>query len=209
VRTQLAASAVLLAVACATSGPPPAPSPSPDPYALAKPGAPVEVTSAGVPGQAEAVRAERKLGTVRSVDLAARSVKLEWMGGGLVTFTVGPELKLLETMSPGDSVLVDVEQRLLLEVQPPGAESVPYTVSGTRAAYAPGGLGESGVRATVTVTRVDLGTRIVTFADPTGAKYDVKAGPGLRIEQLKAGDRLLATYAQAIAVRIEKAPAKP
>lgn len=208
-RTQLAVSTVLLAVACATSGPPPAPPAPPNPYELTKPRAPVEATSTGTPGQAVAVRAERKLGTVRSVDLAARTVKLEWMGGGLVTFEVGPEMKLLDAMAAGDTVLVDVEQQLLLEVQPPGTESVPYTVSGTRVASSPSGIGESRVQATVTVARVDLGTRIVTLVDPTGTTFDVKAGPGLRIEQLKAGDRLLATYAQTIAVRLEKAAVKP
>ncbi len=208
-RIPLAASAALLAAACATSAPSPAPPAPPDPFVLAKPRAPVEVTSTGTPGQAVAVRAERRLGTVRSVDLAARSVKLEWMGGGLVTFRVAPEQKLLESLSAGDSVLVDVEQQLQLEVQQPGTESVPYTVSGTRVADAPDGFAQSGVQATVTVTQVDLGTRIVTFADPAGATYGVKAGPGLRIEQLKAGDRLLATYAQAIAVRLEKAAPKP
>jgi hypothetical protein len=154
-----------------------------------------------------AVRAERMLGTVRSVDLAARSVTLEWMGGGIVAFTVGPEMKL--DMSAGDAVLIDIEQQLRLELQQPGTKSVPMTVSGTRAVDAPNGIGASGVQATLTVTRVDLGTRVVTLTDPAGATYAVKAGPGLRIEQLKAGDRLLATYSQAIAVRLEKAAAKP
>jgi hypothetical protein len=208
VRSLIAASAVLLAAACATATPPAPPPAPPGPFALAT-GRPVEATSTGTPGQAVAVRAERMLGTVRSVDPAARSVKLEWMGGGIVTFKIGPEVKLFDDLAAGDSVLIDVEQRLLLEVQQPGTESVPLTVTGGRAADAPNGIGASGVRATVTVTKVDLGTRIVGFADPAGATYQVKAGPGLRIEQLKTGDRLLATYAQAIAIRLEKAAAKP
>ncbi len=62
---------------------------------------------------------------------------------------------------------------------------------------------------TVTVTSVDLSTRIVRFADPAGATYDVKAGPGLQLERLKAGDRLLATYLQAVALRLEQVAARP
>jgi hypothetical protein len=167
------------------------------------------MTSTGVPGQAVAVRAERMLGTVTSVNRAAPSVTLAMMGGATVAFTVGPELKLLDEVSAGDAVLVDVEQQLRLELQEPGTESVPLTVSGTRAADAPNGIGASGVRATLTVAKVDLGTRIVTLTDPAGTTYAVKAGPGLRIEPLKTGDRFLATYAQAVAIRLEKAPAKP
>ena len=201
----LAASAALLAAACATSSPPPAP---PTPYAMEKTGR-VEVISTGTPGQAVATRTERMLGTVRSVDLAARSVTLEWMGGGIVAFKIGPEVKLFDTMSPGDAVLIDIEQQLRLEIQQPGTKSVPLTASGNRAADAPNGIGASGVQATLTVTKVDLGTRIVTLADPGGATYGVKAGPGLRIEELKAGDRLLATYSHAVAVRVDKAAAKP
>jgi hypothetical protein len=204
----LAASAALLAAACATSSPPTAPPAPPTPYAMGRAGR-VEVISTGTPGQAVAMRSERMLGTVRSVDLAARSVTFEWMGGGIVAFTIGPEVKLFDTTSPGDVVLVDIEQQLRLELQQPGTASVPLTVSGNRAADAPNGIGASGVQATLTVTKVDLGTRIVTLADPRGATYAVKAGPGLRVEELKAGDRLLATYTHAVAVRVEKAAAKP
>jgi hypothetical protein len=35
----------------------------------------------------------------------------------------------------------------------------------------------------------------------------VKAGPDVKLEKLKVGDRLLATYVEAVAVRLEK-PAK-
>ncbi len=203
-----AASATLLVIACATSKPAPEPAAPPERYTPVK-AAPVEVTSTGTPGQAVAVRAERMLGTVRAVDRARRSVTLEWMGGGIVTFELGPEVKLLEELAAGDAVLIDVEQQLLLEVQQPGTEDVPITTSGTRATDAPNGIASSGIRATVTVTNVDLSTRLVRFADSAGTTYDVKAGPGLQIEKLKAGDRLLATYGQAVALRLEKAAAKP
>jgi len=209
VRSPLAAaSAALLVAACATSKPAPAPAAPPERHTPVK-AAPVEVTSTGTPGQAVAVRAERMLGTVRSVDLAERSVMLEWKGGGIVTFGIGPEVKLLDELSAGDAILIDVEQQLLLEVQQPGTENVPFTASGTRAVDAPNGIGSSGIQTTVTVTKVDLSTRLVRFADPAGATYDVKAGPGLQLEKLKAGDRLLATYVQAVALRLEKVAAKP
>jgi Cu/Ag efflux protein CusF len=194
VRSPLAAaSAALLAAACATSSKP-----------AAKP-APIEVTSTGTPGQASAVRSQTLNATVRSVDVAGRSVTLDWQDGGTGTFQVGPQVKQFDDLFAGDAVRIDVEEQLLLELQPPGAASVPYTVTGTgAAAAAPTGVGATGIQVTVAVTKVDVTARLVTFVDPAGASYDVKAGPALRIEALKPGDRLLATYVQAVAVGYEK-----
>ncbi len=188
-----AASTALLAVACATSKPAPPPAKA----------APVEVTSTGTPGQASAVRSRKLTGTVRTLDPVARVVTLDWQDGGSGTFTVGPEVKRFDEVYAGDVVRIDVEQQLLLEVQAPGTPDVPLTLAGSGAS-APAGVRSTGVQATVTVTKVDLASRVVTFVDPAGASYEVKAGPGLRIERLKAGDRLLATYLEAVAVQLEK-----
>ncbi len=200
-RSPLAASAALLAaVGCATPSKPATPAPP-------KP-APVEVTSTGTPGQATAVRSQTLNATVRSVDVAGRAVTLDWQDGGSGTFKVGPEVQQFDDLYAGDPVRIDLEQQLLLEVQPPGTASVPLTVAEKRAGAAAAGIASTGIQATVTVTKVDVPARLVTFVDPAGATYEVKAGPGLRIEALRAGDRLLATYVQAVAVRLEKA-AKP
>lgn len=197
-----AASAALLSVACATSSPPPAPE---------KP-ALVQMESTGTPGQALAVRTQSVTATVKSVDVSARTVTLELNGAEAGPFKVAPEVTRFDEIFVGDAVLIDVEQQLRLEVQLPGSATVPFTVTGgagASTAYAGGALAATGIQATVTVTAVDLVTRRVTFQDPAGGTYDVKAGPGLRIEKLQVGDRLLATYVEAKAVRLEKAARKP
>ncbi len=189
-------SAALLLAACATSPPR-----GPD-----KPAA-VEVTSTGTPGEATAVRRQTLTATVKSVDVAGRAVTLEWDGGKTGTFQVAPEVTRFDDMYAGDAVRIEVEQQLRLEVQPAGSAAVPVTVAGGTQAMAGGMLTSTGVQATVTVTAVDLASRIVKFQDPAGATYEVKAGPGLRIEKLRVGDRLLATYVEARAVRLEKVDA--
>jgi hypothetical protein len=192
------ASAALIAVACATPSPPPAEKP-----------AAVEMQPTGTPGEATAVRLQRMTATVRSVDVAGRAVTLEWAGGQSGTFKVGPEVKRFDEIFAGDVVQIEVEQQLELQLQVPGSASVPFTVVGGagRASplSAPGGAMVAGVQATVTVAAVDLARRMVTFLDPAGATYDLRAGPGLRIEKLNVGDRFLATYVEALAVRLEKA----
>jgi len=202
VRSPLAAvSAALLSASCATSPPP-----------AAGKAALVELKPSGTPGEAVAVRTETAIATVKSVDVSARTILLEVNGTEAGPFSVSPEVTRFDEIFAGDAVRIDVEQQLRLEVQPPGSASVPYTITGgggSRTSYAGGALTTTGIQATVTVTAVDLATRTVTFQDPAGGTYDVKAGPGLAIEKLKVGDRLLATYVEAKAVRLEKAATKP
>ncbi len=188
--------AALLAAACATSTPR---QPSAGPSAI-------EVTSTGTPGEATAVRRQTLIATVKSVDGVGRALTLEWEGGQTGTFKVAPEVTRFDDVLAGDPVRIDVEQQLRLEVQVPGSATVPFTVVQGATTAMPGGtIASTGIQATVTVTAVDLASRIVKLQDPAGASYDVRAGPGLRIEKLAVGDRLLATYVEARAVRLEKA----
>jgi hypothetical protein len=75
---------------------------------------------------------------------------------------------------------------------------------------APGGVVSAGVQATVTVAAVDVPQRLVSFQGPKGEVRQVKAGQGVQIEKLKVGDRLLATYVETVAIRLEKlSPGRP
>jgi hypothetical protein len=190
-------SAALLAVACSTSNPP------------AQTPQPVEVKATGKPGEAVATRNVKVSAKVKAVDVAARTLTLEVKGSQPETIKVPPEVKRLNEIAPGDVVAVEVEQGLLLEYQPVGTESVTpaAVVAGGRtgAGAAPGGAAAAGIQATVTVTAIDQHSRVVTFQDSYGEAYQVKAGPGLAIEKLKVGDRLLATYVEAVAIQVQKA----
>jgi hypothetical protein len=195
-------SAAFLAVACATASPPPA----------ATAPAPVEVKSTGTPGEAAAVRTARFAAQVKAVDKSARTLTIVEKDGKVETVKVPPELKRFDEIAAGDTIQIEVQQGLLLEYQPAGTEAVTPTAAivGGRAdaSSAPGGAVAAGVHGTVTITALDPKTRFVTFQDSHGEKYTVKAGPGLSIEKLKVGDRLLATYVETVALQVEKAAAK-
>jgi hypothetical protein len=124
------------------------------------------------------------------------------------TFKVGPEVKRFNEFAVGDLIVVTYEQGLALEFQPAGSETVPPTAvaTGARAEkdQAPGAVAAAGVRGTVTVTAIDMANRLVTFQGPGGNSYKVKAGPKIQLEKLKVGDRLLATYVEAVAINLEK-----
>jgi hypothetical protein len=193
----IASSAALALAACATSSPSSPSSP-----------APAVVKSTGVPGKAGAERVEKLSATVKAVDRATRSITVQDASGATETFVAPPEMKRFDEIAPGDTIAAEVSQTLLLEYQPPGSETVEPTlvVAAERqpAQAAPGGTATAGVRSTVTITSIDLSSRLVGFQGPNGRSFQVKASPELKIEKLKVGDRLIATYLEATALRLEK-----
>ena len=173
---------------------------------------PVEVKPTGTPGKVEAKRSMRITATVYAVDPERRIVTLQNDLGGIETMKVGPEVKRLQDFRVGDTVVIDYDQGLVLEFQPAGTEFVPPTAVavGERAG---GGSAEVGARAmgvkgTVTVVAINAKRRVVTLQSPGEKLYKVKAAPGIQLEKLKVGDKLLATYVEAVAIRLERAKKK-
>jgi Cu/Ag efflux protein CusF len=171
----------------------------------------VEMKASGVPGKATATRTATLTATIKAIDAATRSVTLQNQAGATQTIKAGPQVQRFDEFAVGDTILVVVEQGLVLEYQSAGTPAVAPTavVAGDRAGpdQAPEGVVAAGVQATVTVTAIDSPNRMVVFQGPAGTLYQVKAGPEVKLEKLKVGDRLLATYVEAVAVRLEK-PAK-
>ena len=174
--------------------------------------APVEMKATGTPGKAEARRTAQATATITAIDVASRTLTLKAKSGESQTFKVGPEVTRLAEFAVGDVIKIEFEQGLALEFQPAGSETVPMTAiaTGGRAEkdQAPGAVAAAGVRGTVTVTAIDAAKRLVSLTGPGGNVYQVKAGPKIQLEKLKVGDRLLATYVEAVAVKLEKSAKK-
>jgi hypothetical protein len=205
---KLLASLVVVLVATFASAQAPAKGPAP---AAAAP-APVEVDNTGTPGKATAKRTAQATATITAIDAAGRTVTLKAKSGETQTFKVGPDVKRFDEFAVGDVIKIEYEQGLALEFQPAGSENVPVTAiaTGGRAEkdQAPGAAAAAGVRGTVAVTKIDAAKRLVSFTGPGGDVYQVKAGPKVQLEKLKVGDKLLATYVEAVAIKLEKAKKK-
>ena len=162
------------------------------------------------PGKAIATRMAVDSATIVGLDVPGRLIALKRRNGEEQTFKVGPDVTRLKEFAVGDVIKVEFQQTLELEYQPPGSETVaPESgVTAGRSAMneAPGGTVSAGVQATVNVTAVDVAQRLVSFQGPKGEIHQVKAGPGIQLEKLKVGDRLLATYVENVAIRVERAP---
>ena len=166
------------------------------------------------PGKATATRLAIDSATIAALDVPGRLLVLKRRNGEEQTFKVGPDVTRLKEFAVGDVIKVEFLQTLELEYQATESRTVApesgATVGRSDRDQAPGGVVSAGVQATVTVTAVDVPLRLVSFQGPKGEIHQVKAGPGIQIEKLKVGDRLLATYVETVAIRLEKlSPARP
>ena len=209
-RKLLVSSLVAIALTAARAQ---SPAPVPQmPIPVEKPPAPapgsIEMNVTGRPGKATASRFATDTVTIAALDVASRTITLKRRSGETKTIRVGPDVTRLSEFAVGDVIRVDYEQGLELEYQPPDAKTVPME-SGVTAGRAdrdraPGAVASAGVQGTVTVTAIDAAARLVSFQEPGGNAYQVKAGPTVHLEKLKVGDRLLATYVETVAVNLVK-----
>lgn len=178
-----------------------------------KAGGQMEMKSTGTPGKVVGERSLTLTATVKAVDLEKRTITLQPAKGEPQTFKVGDQVKRLGEIKPGDKVVIQVDQGLLLEMQMPGAEPAAPAggaVAGrTEAGQPPGAAAVASIQATVTITSIDVQNRIVTFKGPGGNLYQVKAGPQVQLDRAKVGDQFLATYVESVAVSVEKAKRPP
>ena len=163
----------------------------------------------GAPGTASATRLAVDTATIVGIDLPGRILTLRRRSGEVQSFKVGPEVTRLAEFAVGDVIRLEYQQGLVLEFQPEGSATVApesgVTTGLSGRDQPPGAVVNAGVQATVKVTAIDVAGRLVSFQAPGGAIYQVKAGPGIRVEKLKVGDRLLATYVENVALKLEKA----
>jgi hypothetical protein len=208
-RSLVVSIAVLTATLARAQAPTPVP---PMPIPVERPPAPapgaIEMKPTGKPGEAAASRLAVDTATIAAIDVPGRIITLKRRSGELQTFRVGPDVTRLREFSEGDVIRVEYEQGLVLEFQPAGSPAVPMesgvSVGRSDTNQAPGAVASAGVQGTVTVTAIDLPNRLVSFQGPEGKSYQVTAGPGIQLEKLKVGDRLLATYVETVAVKLEK-----
>jgi hypothetical protein len=170
---------------------------------------PMEMKSTGTPGKVAGSRSYKVTATVKAIDVANREVTLEGPKGKTETVVVGPDVRNLDQVHVGDRVVIKYVQGLMMQMQAPGEAPVQpqAAVEAGRAAQGekPAGEVAAAIQATVTITAIDTKHRIVVFEGPRGNLYQVKAGPEVHLEKAKVGDKLVATYAEAVAIAVEPA----
>ena len=168
-----------------------------------------EAASAPVRGAAREVVVR---GTVAAVDKAKQTVTLKGPKGGTLTLEVRDPQKL-EVINVGDPVVARYYESVAVEVKKAGSTtpgaSAKETVTSSKPGETPAGAVGREITVTATITAIDKKAQTVTIKGPEGNTETVKARDPKNLDKVKVGDLVEITYAQALAVSLDKPAAKP
>lgn len=146
--------------------------------------------------------------TVEAIDLEKRLVTLKGPEGNTVTLEVGEQARNLSQVKVGDQVQADYYESVALYAQKPDG-SLPAAAEMAAVERAPTGE-KPGIAAvdsrmiTATVESIDLEKRTVALKGPEGNTLNLKLDDRTpNLENLKAGDQVVARFTQAIAISVE------
>jgi Cu/Ag efflux protein CusF len=146
--------------------------------------------------------------TVEAIDLEKRLVTLKGPEGNTVTLEVGEQARNLSQVKVGDQVQADYYESVALYAQKPDG-SLPAAAEMAAVERAPAGE-KPGIAAvdsrmiTATVESIDLEMRTVALKGPEGNTLNLKLDDRTpNLENLKAGDQVVARFTQAIAISVE------
>ncbi len=168
--------------------------------------APAPAKTDTLPGKSEA-SATKVQGTVDAVDKAKGTVTLKGPKGRTVTLGVKDKSKL-DAIAVGDPVVATYIEAVAVQVRKAGSGAPGVSVKEERATSKPGETPAGAVARQITVTAtidaIDKKAQTVTIKGPEGNAETIKVKNPKNLEGVKVGDLVDITYAQALAVALDK-----
>jgi hypothetical protein len=177
-------------------------------YAQQKPKADMVVESE--PGKARAMVALEVKATVVGIDKATRTVTLKGPQR-TVDVTCGDDVKNFDQIRVGDRVLVQYVAAVALELKKTKAPldvKVDMGAAGSAPGAKPGGVLGRQVTILADVVAVDPKKSTISLKGPRGNVIDVDVRNPEQFKVVHKGDQVQVTYAEAVALSVEPAPAK-
>lgn len=149
-------------------------------------------------------------GTVTEINKETRDITLLGPQGNLMTIEAGPEVKRFDEIAVGDVIVFDYWTYILAEFRRPTAEELaePLVIvaEGGKAPddMAPGAVLGAVVKAVVSIEVLNRPYMQVTVRGPQGNYTTLPMQDKNLIEQLNVGEIVILTYAEAVAVSLEK-----
>jgi hypothetical protein len=148
--------------------------------------------------------------TVTAIDIPGRIITLKGPKGNSATFHVGEAAKNFGQIKVGDTVVAKYYESYALKVTKPGA---PAADAVTATAAAPVGAMPAGAvvqsdSIKAKVTAIGKKKDWVTLVGPEGNSVTIKVKNPKNLDGVKVGDDVEATYTQALAVAVDRAPGK-
>lgn len=142
---------------------------------------------------------------VVSVDQASREVVLEGSNGARRTIRLGPDVRNLSQLKPGDLVKATYTQAVAVELKKGGGKGRSSDVAEeavrSKEGDKPGGKLQRRVTLVGTVEQVDHANRLVSVMGPGGNVVEVVvAKPAM--ERVKVGDQVELVYTEALAIDV-------
>ncbi len=144
---------------------------------------------------------------VDAVDQAKRLVTLTGPKGNTVTVKVGPEVKNLPQVKPGDTLTVRYLESVALFVRKSGEPPAATETAGVEVAprgQKPAGMMVETREVTATVEAIDQAKRLVTLKGPEGKSRTIKVDPRVkRLQDVKKGDQVVVRHTEGLAIYVK------
>jgi hypothetical protein len=146
-------------------------------------------------------------GIVLGNDYQAHLLTVQGSNGQLHEFTLPAAAANQFKVNVGDTVTVRFVESTVLWMRRPGDASVPSPPE--KITVTPAGLPDINevkiVNVVCKITGVDMKTRTIAFANPSGKIYSFKVNPGVTaFNTAKVGDQMILSYNEATAIDITK-----
>ena len=153
-----------------------------------------------------------KTATVEAVNQSTRMVTLKGPEGNSITFKAGEEVRNLAQVKVGDEVKLAYYESLAVRVL---KKEEPFPTAGESAAMVrakpgekPAGVVGAETSVNATITAIDKKAKTATLKGEDGKSVTVTPRDPKNLEKVQVGDRLVITYTEAVAVKVEKAEKK-
>lgn len=170
------------------------------------------VVAGSAPGVAAAVETESYTGTISAINAETRMVSVKGDGGAEAQINVGPEAKNFGQLKVGDRVTMEITRALALELRKQSTAEVSRRDEADKVGSGPGEVpgGAIGTRTKIMaeVTAVDAAGKTVTLKGPNRS-IDLKVEDPAQLANIAVGDRVEATYIEAVAFQVTPAAATP
>jgi hypothetical protein len=145
-----------------------------------------------------------------AVDVKKRLVTVTGPRGKTLTLKVGPDVKDLDQVKPGDQLVVRYFESLVLFVRKGGEPPVANERTAVQVVpdkrKKPAGVAVDTVEFKGTVEAIDYAKRRVTLKGPEGKTRTIKVDPGVQhLNDVKKGDQIVVRYTEAIVFSLRKA----
>jgi hypothetical protein len=160
------------------------------------------------PGVAGAAQTLKIAATITAIDAATRAVTLKGPQGREVTLTAGDQVKNFAQLKVGDQVNLEYIEAVTIELKKgstaPVARTEQMAAAGAKPGAQPAGMAGKQVTVVAEVVGVDAKTQVVTLRGPQRT-VELKVADPEQFKRVAKGDRVEATYTEAVAIAVEPA----